>query len=271
MMALITLAICLQLEAELSSLQDFLDTRDVEEPFPGFADTDINYKPSRTDKQTAGDAATTLKPKTLDELLSYLENAPEGPVELDPNILYSPRSSITGSISESEPSLSRFYREQPSSSFHSFTTNEEPTFHAGIATDAGQQFSNRAYLSKQRALQRLDALRREKQVAEMAECTFAPTTGRPPVGPKAHSHLKVEDRLLLTTGQRKEEVARRLQEEREEAQRASCTFAPHLVAPPERHIKEPRRPIYERLNEEWKRKVAVLAEATAKEHLLNLV
>lgn len=256
----------MQLEAELSSVQSFLNSRSAGGSPPPYFDGNINYDPPGNSARVAGNAAASSKPKTLDELLSYLENAPEGPVELDPNLLYSPRSSINDSVSGSEPSLSRFHTERPPSATPTLFTqrDEEAPLHQPTAAGDTAMLSNRAYISKQRALQRLDTLRREKQVAEMAECTFAPLTGRPPIGPRAQPHLKVEDRLLLTAGQRKEEAARRLHEERDEAERASCPFVPQLVAPPDRHIREPRRPIHERLNEEWRRKEAVMAEATAK-------
>lgn len=106
----------------------------------------------------------------------------------------------------------------------------------------------------------------------MAECTFAPRTGRAPLGPYAQRQsLPVVDRLLLATGghhnsRSKVSTAQRHVEEREEAQRAACTFKPQLSSkPPESLLKNGEyKPIHRRLDEEWRRKETVLAQARAK-------
>lgn len=207
------------------------------------------------------------KPKTFADLLNFLENAPEGPVELDSSLLYSPRSSIhdsEGNLEVSNQGDGLLFNDNflfPSSSAppkQLLPRKQQP--------DEKRAFNNKLSLSKTRALQRLEELRLEQQRAEMAECSFAPHTGRPPIGPRAAQlRLKVQDRLLLAANRRRNDVTRRLLEEREENERAACTFAPQLIAPPERHLREkPYIPIHERLNDEWRRKEAILEQARAK-------
>lgn len=188
----------------------------------------------------------------MEELLSLLENAPAGPVELDTVLLYSPRSTCS-----------------PSSESHSPKRNSE-----GYTThDASEQLGPPAFASAaprsgpdgyHRTAHRLAQLRAEAAAQEMAECTFAPRTGRGPAGPRAPPHLRVEERLLLTAGQRRLEAARRVQKEREEAEQAECTFAPRLAASADHLLPDSYRPIHERINQEWRKKEAVLAEARAK-------
>lgn len=257
----------MQLEAELQKCQLFLNSRaSKEEGLPSqlehgdFQDKSaeiIEMPESVGDEQRA-------KPKTFADLLNFLENAPEGPVELDSSLLYSPSSSIhdsQGTSAETERGDGLLFNDN-----FLFPSSSAPPKQQRPQADHNRDLNKKNSLSKLRASQRLEELRLEQQHAEMAECSFAPHTGRPPTGPRAAQlQLKVQDRLLLAANQRKNDVARRLEEEREENERAACTFAPQLIAPPERHLREKHYiPIHERLNDEWRRKEAILEHARAK-------
>lgn len=102
---------------------------------------------------------------------------------------------------------------------------------------------------------------------EMAECTFAPQTGRPPRnGPYANLRtLPIEDRLLCqAVSRRRQEAADRILREREAGLQATCTFHPTLITHPEKHLKAPYRPPQDRLYNEWRHKEQVIAQATAR-------
>jgi hypothetical protein len=260
----------LQLEAELQNCQLFLNSR-VEERLPSQLDP-INIQNENKyfmEVPAAVENDQRAKPKTFTDLLNFLENAPDGPVELDPSLLYSPRSSIQ----DGEGSVAGKYLEGGAMSNDNLlfprSTAPPPKHHhhnPPQAADENRALNERISLSKLRALHRLEELRIEQQRAEMAECSFAPNTGRPPTGPQAaRLQLKVEDRLLLAANQRKTDVTRRLQQEKEENERAACTFAPQLIAPSKRHLQEkPHIPIHERLNDEWRRKEAIIEHARVK-------
>lgn len=256
-----------QLEAELQKCQLFLNSRaNKKEGLPSRLEpADFENKSAEfialheavKDEQHA-------KPKTFTDLLNFLENAPEGPVELDPSLLYSPRSRIqddVGSVAGSERGDGFLFDDN-----FLFPSSSPPPNQQRPQVDESRALNKNVSLSKMRALQRLEELRLEQQRAEMAECSFAPHTGRPPTGPRAAQlQLKVQDRLLLAANQRRNDVTRKIQQEREENERAACTFAPQLIAPPEWHLREkPYIPIHERLNDEWRRKEAIVEQARAK-------
>ena len=92
------------------------------------------------------------------------------------------------------------------------------------------------------------------------ECTFAPQTGRPPSRQRLAPGLPVEERLQLSQAGRREALERARQEQEREAL-ADCTFAPRLVAAPERHLRDEYTPLHRRLGEEQKRRSAKLAQA----------
>jgi hypothetical protein len=260
----------LQFEAELQKCQLYLNSRATVagEPLPSHLNAVAvqNTSLDFTERAAVPGNEQRAKPKTFTDLLKFLENAPEGPVELDPSLLYSPRSSIH----EEEDSVAGLDRGDGALFNDNFlfpsTAPAAPQMHQPPAGDENRGLNERLSLSKIRALQRLEELRLEKQCAEMAECSFAPLTGRPPIGPRAAQiQLKVEDRLLLAANQRKHDVAKRLQQEREENERAACTFAPQLLPPRDRQLREkPYIPLPERLNDEWRRKETLLEQARAK-------
>ena len=249
-----------QLEVELERCQAFLNSRDQK----GIA-ADIQLEKNiQVQDLRLNAGSSSSKPKTFNELLNYLESAPEGPVELDPHLLYSPRSSTAEddeTASQSDENMDFSFKKTSTA-----TTNHR--------NNIENLFYNKTYPSKQRSLQRLQDLRGEKQREELAECTFVPQTGRPPKqgGPHAQlqQHLKVEERLLLAAGHRKNDAVCRLKAEREEAERAECTFKPQCFAPPSSSLTHTNthttttKPIHQRLNDEWRRKEEALAAATAK-------
>lgn len=112
--------------------------------------------------------------------------------------------------------------------------------------------------------ERCSARRAEQQRDELAQCTFAPTTGRPPSRHRLVPGLPVEDRLLKAADGRQvalEHAAR----EAASAEVAECTFAPRLLSDPTRHLRDPeRRPIHQRLGEEQRQRSAKLAAARLK-------
>jgi hypothetical protein len=229
----------------------------------------VNNISDFTKRDAAVEDEQRAKPEKFTDLLNLLENAPDGPVELDPSLLYSPTSSIHDDEC-SEAGLDRgndanfnFFIPSTSAPPKQQQQLQQPNAAAG---DENRALNERISHSKMRALQRIDDLRLEQQRAEMAECSFAPLTGRPPAGPRAAQiQLKVEDRLLLASNQRKNGMAKKGEQEREENERAACTFAPQLFPPRDAHLREkPHIPIYERLNEEWRKKQALLEQARAK-------
>ena len=117
--------------------------------------------------------------------------------------------------------------------------------------------------SRERLEARMEALRAEGEAKEMADCTFAPKTGR---GPKtttsflSESSSELGSRLFLRRHDARREAAlRRHREEAERQFREACTFAPRLVA--RRTGKEDGVPLAQRVGEEWRKKEAVLQRA----------
>ena len=152
-----------QLEVELERCQAFLNSRDQK----GIA-ADIQLEKNiQVQDLRLNAGSSSSKPKTFNELLNYLESAPEGPVELDPHLLYSPRSSTAEddeTASQSDENMDFSFKKTSTA-----TTNHR--------NNIENLFYNKTYPSKQRSLQRLQDLRGEKQREELAECTFVPQTG----------------------------------------------------------------------------------------------
>lgn len=182
----------------------------------------------------------TQKPQSLEALLAMLENAPAGPFELDTALIYSPEHSDD----ESDRAAADRPRTSP-------------------APSAAAPAARRQRLAP---AERLAQLRRQQEQAELAECTFAPRTGRPPSSSRAQPGVPVEQRLLAAAGRARQAAARRILEERREAAAAECTFAPRLAPgpPPGSGEPAPRAPLHQRLNEEGRRRAAALASATAR-------
>lgn len=186
-----------------------------------------------------------------------LEDAPAGPIELDTTLLYSPAGSEGSKTTSSEDSvadqlefgLQRAVSPLPAASLHQ-----------SIAGRAGRP----------PLAERLQALRRQHEQAEMEECTFKPQVGRPPALSRAQPGIPVEQRLLQAAGQARRAAERRILEERKDAEEAECTFAPQLntrrrvFGEQQQGQQAQRRPLHQRLAEEDRRRAAMLAAATAK-------
>ena len=173
--------------------------------------------------------------------MHLLDSAPEGPIEIDPNLLY--HHDASDSDDDNSASTSTLH------SHHSQPPNQQQ-----------QQAWNR---SQTRAQRRVHELRQEQEQKELSECTFNPRTGRSPTGPKQQQYrnMPVEDRLLAQSGLRRQHVAHRVQQEREEAEKVDCTFTPKILTPPEQFMKRPMPPIHQRLNDEWRRQREAMEEA----------
>lgn len=203
----------MQLDAELEKCELFLNSRAHDSkrlPSQCKAIHPENITADFMERDTAVGNEQRAKPKTFNDLLNFLENAPEGPVELDPSLLYSPRSSINGD-EDIFPARERGTRALLNENLEFAAPPQQRQQPARVADENATSLHEKISLSKLRALQRLEELRIEQQRAEMAECSFAPSTGRPPTGPRAaQSQLPVEERLLLSSHQRIDDVARRL-------------------------------------------------------------
>eukprot|EP00887_Chlorella_sp_A99_P007842 scaffold20.g7842.t1 len=112
--------------------------------------------------------------------------------------------------------------------------------------------------------QRCAAQQAKQAREELEECTFAPRTGRPPSRSRLPPGVPVEERLLAAR-EGKAQALERARQEQASAEAAECTFAPQLVADPQRHLRAEHRPIHQRLAEEHRQKSAKLAQARMRE------
>jgi hypothetical protein len=235
-----------------------------------------NRSMGRASAASTPDAAAKSRAAKLDELLVMLENAPQGPVELDTTLLYSPRRTSSHTARSASPGSGSsgtkrtchvaFSEDelvgasdgdsagalllpgyQPSTEEASICHAAQYTSSAmGVAArsaplpdsqEPGHHVprTSRAPTDRLQALaaprttlwQRLQRVKADMEAEALAECTFAPRTGRAPARHLRAPDLLPEERLMMGLGKREAALARARQEA-QEAELQGCTFAPQV-------------------------------------------
>lgn len=206
-----------------------------------------NFTSKHLNEELHGIKKPEYRSQMVSGLVTLLETAPPGPVELDTSLLYDPKSDDSESGDEND----RFHL----SAYHPSHHRDQPADYVLQRMKPGYEEETKpfkptkkeTFISSQISRKKLALLEYqiEKECKETAECSFKPSIGRGP-STTGLPQMRVEQRLILDSKRRQQALERAHFETFKEADK-DCTFTPRLVKPPDSLLPQGYRPPQERV------------------------